>query len=190
MFEAYNNLDPLLKVYWGIAIFSSLVFIVQAIITFIGLGGDDVPDGDLDGDMDGDGDMPFQIFTFKNLIHFLLGFSWTGISLYSVIPNKILLNVVAFLVGGFFIFLFFFIIKQLMKLAEDNSFEIESAVGKTADVYLGIPPSKQGKGKVTVSIKGALHELNAITEDDAKIETGTVVKITDAVNDIVIVTRV
>jgi hypothetical protein len=28
----------------------------------------------------GDVELPFEIFTLRNLINFLLGFSWTGIS--------------------------------------------------------------------------------------------------------------
>jgi hypothetical protein len=38
-------------------------------------------------------DMPFEIFTLRNLINFLLGFSWTGISFYDAIENKMLLIV-------------------------------------------------------------------------------------------------
>ncbi|MEQ3662031.1 MAG: serine protease, partial [Flavobacterium sp.] len=65
-------------------------------MTFIGLSG-----GETDADMDADdsGDMPFEIFTLRNLINFLLGFSWTGISLYNKFENKTILIVIAVLVG-------------------------------------------------------------------------------------------
>jgi Na+-transporting methylmalonyl-CoA/oxaloacetate decarboxylase gamma subunit len=195
MITFYSNLEPLLKIYWGVALFSSLIFIIQAIMTFIGAG-NDAADADFSGD-GGDGsdgsdgsDMPFQIFSFRNLIHFLLGFSWTGISFYQLIHNKILLSFIGIVVGLLFVFLFFVIIKFLMKLAENNSFRIEKTIGKTAEVYLTIPPQKEGKGKIIVSVNGAVHELQAMTEANEKITTGAVVKITAVIDDIVIVNQI
>jgi hypothetical protein len=37
------------------------------------------------------------------------------------------------------------------------------AHSKTAQVYLTIPEAKSGKGKVLISINGAMHELDAMT---------------------------
>lgn len=184
--ELLAVLDPLLKALWFVAIPTSLIFIVQTIMTFMG---GDTTDG-LSADFDGDFnvvDTPFQLFSLRNLINFLLGFSWTGISLYTSIPNKLLLLFVALVVGGFFVFLFFIIIKQIMKLAEDNSFKYESTLNKTAEVYLSIPEKKTGKGKIMISINGSYHELDAMTENK-RIETGAVVKIVKIENsDILIV---
>ena len=189
MFEIYNQLDPFLKVYWVIAIFSSLVFIIQAIMTFVGAGSDDLPDADFNADADG-GDMPFQLFSFRNLTHFMLGFGWTGISFYNVISSKIVLGLISFLVGLFFIFLFFVIIKQLMKLSENNSFQIEETIGKTGEVYLTIPAAAQGKGKVMVSVRNVVHELSAMTRTDEKIETGAIIKIDEVSDNILVVSKI
>lgn len=187
MFELYSNLDLFMKIYWVIAIFSSLIFIVQAIMTFVGGGTDNL---DVESGVNVEtGDMPFHLFSFRNLINFLLGFGWTGISLNNVIHNRVLLSLVSVLVGLFFIFLFFLIIKQLMKLSENNSFNIEETVGKMADVYLAIPAGRQGKGKVMVSVRGTVHELGAITDNGEKLETGSVVKITQVINDLVVVEK-
>lgn len=189
MFELYSNLDLFMKIYWVIAIFSSLIFIVQAIMTFVGGGHDADVDMDADFDTDG-GDMPFHIFSFRNMINFLLGFSWTGISLNNAIPNRIVLSLVSVVVGLLFIFLFFIIIKQLMRLSENNSFKIEDSVGKTADVYLAIPAAKSGRGKVMVSVRGTVHELPAITNSEEKIETGAVVRIKEIDHDLLIVEKI
>ncbi len=59
-----------------------------------------------------------------------------------------------------------------------------------SSIYLTIPPNKEGRGKIMVSVKGAVHELYAITEDTGRIETGAVVKIVQTSGDIVIVTRI
>ena len=181
-----ENYEPLLKAFWYVALPVSIFFALQTIATFIGLG-DSETDADTDG---GDtGDMPFELFTLRNLINFLLGFSWTGISLYDKFENKNILIGVAILVGITFVALFFIIIKQILKLSENNSFKIEDTLLKTADVYLTIPENKSGKGKVQISIKGSFHELDAMTTDNEKILSGNVVKVIAVENNILIVEK-
>jgi hypothetical protein len=71
-------------------------------------------------------------------------------------------------------YFFFVIIRQVQKLAEDNSFKIANTLNKSAEVYLTIPENKKGKGKILVSVNGAFHELEAMTEND-RIPSGSVV---------------
>lgn len=173
--EIFENLDILLKTFWFIAIPASLIFIIQTIMTFMGTDSSDGIQADFDGDLSG-ADAPFQLFSLRNLINFLLGFSWTGISFYTTISNKPLLIFLSLVVGVLFVYLFFLIIRQVQKLAEDNSFKITNTLNKTAEVYLTIPENKKGKGKVMISVNGAYHELEAMTEND-KIQSGTVVRV-------------
>lgn len=173
--EILDHLDPLLRMFWLIAIPVSLIFIIQTIMTFAGASAADGMNADIPDSYDG-GDMPFQLFSLRNLINFLLGFSWTGISFYSAISNQILLIIAALAVGILFIYLFFAVIKQFQKLAEDNSFKIASTLHKSAEVYLTIPARKSGKGKIMISVNGAFHELNAMTENET-IPTGQTVKV-------------
>lgn len=184
--EFLNNLETLLKTFWFIAIPVSLIFIIQTIMTFVG--GADSSDGidaDFDGDLTGT-DAPFQFFTLRNMINFLLGFSWGGISFYNTISNKPLLIAVALGIGVLFILIFFVIIRQVQKLAEDNSFKLTSTLNKTAEVYLAIPGNRSGKGKIMISINGAYHELEAIT-DKATIPSGSVVKVVRIENDKILI---
>lgn len=177
MKEFFEVMDPSLRVFWYIAIAASIVFIIQSVMTFIGADADSGVDADFDGDLDGV-DHPFQLFSLRNLIHFFLGFGWGGVSLYNVIDNRILLGVVAFIIGVIFIFIFFVIMRIIMRLAEDNTFKIEESVGHTADVYMTIPGNKEGKGKVFISVRGTTHELDAITPSKETIKSGTLVKVT------------
>lgn len=173
--EIFENLDILLKTFWFVAIPASLIFVVQTIMTFMGSDSTDGLHADFDGDFSGT-DAPFQLFSLRNLINFLLGFSWTGISFFTTISNKSLLIFLAIAVGILFLFSFFFIIKQVQKLAEDNSFKLSNTLNKTAEVYLTIPERKTGKGKIMISVNGSFHELDAMTEND-KIPSGSVVKV-------------
>lgn len=173
--EILEGFDPLLKTFWFVAIPSSLIFIIQTILTFTGADTSDGIDADFDGDLSGT-DAPFQLFSFRNLINFLLGFSWTGISFYTTVANKTFLVVLSLAVGVLFVYMFFYVIKQVQKLAENNSFSIQNTLDKSAEVYLTIPGYKQGKGKIMISVNGAFHELEAMTENDS-IATGAVVKV-------------
>jgi len=181
MFDFFTDMDPYLKILWFIALPASLIFVIQTILTFIGMDSSDGASADFDGDMDGCG-MPFQLFSFRNLINFLLGFGWGGIALYSHISNKFLLSILALLIGIFMLLLFFFIIKQILKLSQDNTMNIKTAIGETATVYLSIPGHSSGKGKIHVKIQETLREIDAVTEGDT-IPTGAMVKVTDVIND-------
>ncbi|MBL7933714.1 MAG: NfeD family protein [Bacteroidia bacterium] len=173
--EMFDSPDPMLRTFWWIALPASIIFIIQTIMTFVGGDTFDGVDADFDGDLN-DGHAPFQLFSFRNLINFLLGFSWTGISFYGLIANPVVLAVVSLLVGCLFVFLFFIIIRQVQKLAEDNSFRIQATLNKTAETYLPIPANRQGKGKVLVSVNGSMRELDAMTNDE-RIESGAPVKV-------------
>lgn len=173
--DALNNLEPLLKVFWYIAIPISAIFLVQTIMTFIGADSGDGIDADFDGDLD-HANAPFQLFSFRNLINFLLGFSWTGISFYGLVNSKPLLITLSVIIGAAFIMIFFIIIKQIQKLAENNTFKIESLLHRTASVYLRIPEHRTGTGKIQVSVNGSFREIDAITNQE-QITSGSTIKI-------------
>ncbi len=173
--DALNNLEPLLRVFWYLAIPISFIFIVQTVMTFIGADSGDGLDADFDGDLDG-GHAPFQLFSFRNMINFLLGFSWTGISFYGLITNRAILILFSVVIGILFILIFFAIIKQIQKLAEDNSFKITTLLHRSGSVYLRIPEKRTGMGKIQVSINGSYKEVDAITNNE-QIASGAAVKI-------------
>lgn len=182
-----ENYEPLLKAFWYIALPVSIFFSLQTIATFIGLGDSGT---DADSDSGDGGDMPFELFTLRNLVNFLLGFSWTGISFYNKFENKSILIVISIIVGVSFVGVFFILIKQILKLSEDNSFKIINTLHKSADVYLSIPENKSGKGKIQISVNGSFHELDAMTLNKEKIPSGAVVKVVAIENNILIVEKI
>ena len=185
MVEWFNSMDFSLKFYWGIAVFVSTLFIIQTIMTFIGFDSG----SDIDTDFDHT-DSPLGLFSLRNLINFLLGFSWTGVCFYGIIHSMLWLNLLALAVGLTFVALFFVAIKQLMKLAVDKTFKMEDTVGKVVNVYLRIPAGKTGKGKIQVSVSGAVHELDAMTEG-GHIPTGAKAKVNTLIdNNTVMVTSI
>ena len=185
MFDVFNSLETLQKFFWTIACCASLVFIIQTIMTFVGLGTDaDVDAGPMDGSIDSVEDGALSgVFSFRNLINFLLGYGWAGVLLFDSIDKKWLLQLVAIAVGLVFVMAFVFMFRQVMKLSHDGSFQMQEAVGLKADVYLRIPASRSGRGKVQVSVKGSVHEIDAMTDRDTEIATGGQVKILEVLGD-------
>ena len=101
----YTELPVLLQVFWGCAILSSLVFVVQMILTLVGMDSSDV-DVDFDGSDTMDLGGGLSLFTIKNFVGFLVGFGWAGVSFYGMIANRLLLVLAAFAVGCLFVFCF------------------------------------------------------------------------------------
>jgi membrane protein implicated in regulation of membrane protease activity len=189
MLSFLEGMDPLQQGFWYIALIFSAVFLIQTILTFIGGDASDGLNADFDGNLD-HVDAPFQLFSLRNLINFLLGFGWTGVAFYNAISSKMLLVVLAAIVGIIFVALFFFLIQQILKLTEDNTFAMSTLKGKTGEVYINIPPNKTGKGKILVSVKGSNHELDAMTVSDDMIASSTIVKVIEVENNILLVSRI
>ena len=185
MMELFNSLEPLQKFFWIIALCASLVFLIQTIMTFVGLGTDaDVDAGPMDGSVDSveDGSLS-GVFSFRNLINFLLGYGWAGVLLFDSFEKRLVLQLVAIAVGLVFVLAFVFMFRQVMKLSHDGSFKMQEAVGLKADVYLRIPAARSGRGKVQVSVKGSVHEIDAMTDNREEIATGAQVKIVKVLGD-------
>lgn len=175
----FTQLDPTLRIYWGIAIFASVVFVIQTAMSFLGVA--DIDSGDADVDFSTDTDSlddagSMHLLSIRNIFYFLLGFGWTGVSLWNTIENRILLAAAAVLVGCSFVALFLWLFRQMMKLQSNGAFDINDSVGKVCDVYLRIPAEAQGLGKVQISLGGSVQELDARTTG-AQIPSGAKVRV-------------
>ena len=184
-YEWYNAHTTTMQVYWAIALITSLFFLVQMVMTFIGIGD---ADADFDADfefVDGDtldfgGSM--QLFSVRNLINFLLGLGWGGVCWYSVVSNLFLLTILAILTGVVFVYAFLLVYRQMIKLERNGAYNVEDCVGKVVDVYLTIPAARGGAGKVQVSFNGSVQELGAITNNDTPLRSGAKVRVVELVD--------
>ena len=186
--DFFDGMSTLQQSFWWVAIIASLIFLVQLFFTIIGTDFSDGLHADFNGDLDAVHG-PFQLFSFRNLVNFLMGFGWTGVAFYQSVPNQTLLIILATSVGILFVVIFFILIKQILKLTEDNTFNIDKLIGKSAEVYLRIPEGKSGKGKIQVSLNGTNHELLAVTEGE-EISSGNLVKIIRIEEKILIVEKI
>lgn len=162
----FQELDTWMQVFWVCAVVGTLIFVIQMVLTLVGMDSSDM-DVDFDGGDTMDLGGGISLFSIKNFVNFIVGFGWAGVCLNGVIEQKWLLSLVAVLVGVAFVVMFFLIKRQTKKLEHNGAFQIEDCVGKTVDVYLRIPASKSGKGKVQVSLNGSVQEIGAMTEGES-----------------------
>lgn len=187
MIETFKSFELMQQVYWVMALVASVVFVIQGIATFIGFDADAEPvDGDTDFDDDG-----FHLVSFKTIVCFILGFGWTGALLWNSFENRVVLGLIATVVGVVFMSLIAYLLYLILKLDKDNTFKVQSIVGSNADVYLAIPAQKAETGKIMVSYEGSMHELEAVTADEERIPTGAKVKIVGIeAGEVVVVTKI
>jgi hypothetical protein len=186
----WEGLSTLAKIYWIIAFPSTLFFLIQLIMTFIGGDADHDTDTQADHHFDTDG-VGFHLFTIKNLIAFFTLFAWSGLA---CIEGGFSLTVVL-IISGFSGFIMMLIMASLFyyisKFAYSGTMEFKNAIGQTGDVYLSIPAKKAGVGKVQVNVQGAVRTLDAMTEDLEVIRTGSLIEVTEILNqNILLVKRV
>ena len=188
--EWWTSLSVLLKILWGITLASSLVFIIETIMTFIGADAGDTGLDGVDTDFDGpdnamdgvDGTSGMNLYTFRNFVNFFLGFGWTSVLLYEQIASKALLFTLAFLVGVVLVAIVMYLFKWLSTMQQSGNINVwKSAVGCHGKVYLTIPGERAGVGKVQITINNAVREYDALTDGET-LRTGAAVKVVEVID--------
>lgn len=186
----WAGLSTVMKILWGVTLASSLIFLIQSIMTFIGAdaGGDFDAAGDIPGDIPADGgdlsniDGGSNLYTFRNFINFLMGFGWSAILLNDSIKSKALLVIVSVLVGVALVAAVMWLFKWLNSMQQSGNINVrKSAVGCSGQCYLRIPEARSGEGKVQITIQGSVREYDAVTDGDA-IPTGKSIKVIEALD--------
>ncbi len=178
MITWWNELDTLRQVFMLVAIPSTLIMVVQAIMLLFGIG-----DGDGEADLDGDdvfdgesGDGGLALFSVRGVVTMLAVTGWAGFALLDVMPDvwAILLSVV---LGVLSLVGTAYLMRAVYRLQSSGNLDVENAVGKVATVYIPIPPKAKGSGKVTLTLQETYCELDAITTHDEKLTTGSYVRV-------------
>ena len=181
--------ETLGRIYWMIALPSSLFFVIILVTTFIA-GDVDGEVGDVDADIEGDGGIGFQFFTLKNLVGFFTIFAWTGIACIDAGYNTAITVGASALAGLAMMTIMASIFHFMGKLSDDGTLLMQNAVGGIGEVYLTIQPKRNGFGKVQINVQGSIRTLQAMTDDEAELATGTVVRVKEIINDqILLVTK-
>jgi hypothetical protein len=176
MKEFFEGMSTLQQTYWIIALLGSAVFLIIFILTFIG-GGDSDMEADATEFEADDGGVGFQFFTFKNIVAFFTIFGWTGITCIDNGLSTGLTLVISVIAGLLMMVLTSSLFFWMHKLAESGTLKMENAIGVIGEVYLPIGAKRSKMGKVQIKVQGSLRELEAITDNEEELKTGTMVKV-------------
>jgi len=177
--EWWSAMSMFEQVFWYIAIPFTVLFFIQLVLTFTGMGGEDADGGtegggggeDFDVEGDGDGDIGeaggFHIFTVKNFITFFTVFGWSGITLHNAGANEYLVLLGSLLIAVAVMLLVALLFVSITRLAQSGTMDVKNALGTTGEVYLPIPAGRSGRGKISIMLQGALREIDAVTAGEA-----------------------
>ena len=183
MTEWWTSLDLFMKILWGIAIATSLIFILETVLTFIGIDHDGSFDMDTSADGSFESEPSMNLYTFRNLVNFLLGMSWTAIRLKEQIASTALLMLIAVVVGILLVAAVMYMFKWLSKMQQSGNIDVyKSAVGCIGKVYLSIPAQRKGAGKVQITINEAVREYDALTDSESELKTGASIKVVEVLD--------
>lgn len=174
------------QVFWAISIIFSVLFLIQFVLSLVGLDFDGDTDFDGPADADSSGghhlDTDFTLLSVRSIIAFFTFFGWTGVLLlnagsgtWTAIGFSCLSGFIAMFIVGYMMYLF-------SKLSESGTFKTQHALYNTGEVYLNIPSAKSGYGKVHLKVQGSLKEMDAVTEGQA-LPTGSSVRVIDILDD-------
>lgn len=172
------------------------ILVLRLGLSVLGLGLDHA-DADLGGledsghdfvsDQPADGHHPHsghlgRIFTFQAIVSFLAFFGVGGLSALEARQGPTVSVLIGTATGFAAVFLLGYALRSLRRLHGDGTVRLERSVGLSGTVYLRIPGSGTGDGKVTLPIQGRTVEVKARTPGP-ELRQGEPVVVTGVVDD-------
>ena len=166
-------------VYLIMALIGTTFFVLRLLLALF-LGGD----GDIDAGMEAAAatDASFSFFSLLSILAFFMGAGWMGLTCRVDWELSSLASAAS---AAGFGFAMMSLASGLMfyarRLNQTIEYDLNTAVGKTARVYMTIPKKGEGRGQVEVDVSGRRKVLEAVSRDD-KFSQFTSVRI-DSVRD-------
>ncbi len=179
----WDSLTSLQQIMFIIATSATAIMIIMIIMMLLGMDNGDAFDGDVDMDFDMDGDIDgtdifnndsiisisgLKIVSIRGILAFFSIGGWVTYGLAATAKPWVAILIGA-LVGCIAAVIVAVVMRLIMKLESSGNLDYRTAVGKTAVVYIRIPKSNSGKGKVMFTHQGRLVEVDAITKQDQDI---------------------
>jgi membrane-bound ClpP family serine protease len=181
----WQALSGLQQVFWVLAILSSTFFLLSTLMSIFGV---DSFETDIDAEpLESSSGEILEFLSFRNIVAFVLGFSWTGMLFYSRFQVFSLL--LAVVVGLGFAWMNQRLMKKLQGLESSGNSNLNEAIGQDARVSIQIDANMQGKGKVIVCVGNREMELLAATEDVQQLKRGEMVQVYGIEDNMVLVSK-
>jgi len=166
-----------MTLYFALALFSTGIFVIQFLLSMFVADTDFDTDADVDFDSGADFSVS-DLVSFKGLIHFLIGFSWT--MWFWRNENQFVAALVAVGVGLAFVFVLALVYWGALHLKNEIRPERgEDLVGREGEVYL---KNQDGSYLIYTKINGARRELKVYHDGTKDFQTGAIVRISSYSN--------
>ena len=174
LLESWGGLTTAAQVYFSIGLLAGAVSLILGVMSAVGLEHHDVVDlpDTLGWDAGGGG-----IVSVKPLTGFLLGFGWAGGIASSAGLGLVASVAVALGTGAAVMGLVVALLRLLLGMRSDGTVRIADAVDAPGTVYVGLPPSRQAGGQVTVHFRGRQETYQALNASDRAIPSGERVRV-------------
>ena len=189
----FESLSTSEKIYFIIAVVASILLVIQIVLMLFSLGG--ASDMDFDGDFDGvDGDVDadggLSFFTIKGMTAFFALGGWCGFAAAMGLPGNIWAPIlIAAATGTVALLGVGFAMRGIARMQCSGNIVKHKLVGQSATVYVSIPESRKGRGKIVLTAQDTYLEIDAMTDDEERIPVDTRVKIVEYNEDFALVER-
>ncbi len=187
MTDWWNALQSMEQIFWGIAIVSSVLFVIQFGLSLFGLDFESDVDVDIEaGGADFSLDPSFALLSVRSLIAFATFFGWAGVLALGGGYAKTMVMVWAFIAGFSAMILVAYLMYFFSRLSQEGNANVQDLLFENGSVYLTIPGHRKGAGKVHVILANSLREMNAVTEGE-ELASGKNVKIVEIIENNILV---
>ena len=165
-----------------IAVSASFVMLIFLVLMLIGIEGsdfdgiDDVSDVDVINDEPLSGIGGLKILTIRGILAFISMGAWTAYILVNWM-HPLIASAFGIVVGAISAYLLALAFRATYKLESSGNLDYTNAIGQIGTVYIRVPKSKIGKGKITLTIQERYIEVDAMTEWDQDLMPKTIVEV-------------
>ena len=180
-----TTLSMMGQVFYNIALFSTIFFIIKLII-FMVFGGDTEVNADFNSEFDSD--PSFNFISVQSLLAFLMGFGWMG---YASLEWKFsaLISIVFAIAGGLILMsISVWLVFMMRKLNSTPKYDLNSLVEKTGTSYTKF--DAKGTGKIQIEFNGKLETFEAWNETEESIESFKNIKVIKIVDNKIFIQEV
>ena len=179
MINWWNELLLVQQIFALIAIPSTFLIVLQTIRMLSGIGGDNAADADGDIDVD-DLEVPddgLAIFTVRGVTSMLCITGWVAVALLETSLPQGVSIAIAILCGVATLIGMAYLMRAVYRLQSSGNIDVENCIGKIGEVYIPIPSSGNGAGKVNLTVQEKFSEFSAITTCGDQLKTGSFVRV-------------
>lgn len=171
MTDWWSTLGLVRQIFYALAIVSSIILVVQLVLS--GIGADGFDDVDVN-DPHGTG---LGVLSVRSVAAFFAGFGWVGVMCINAGQSTFVAIVAGTAAGGLLMGLTILLMRSLMKLHSSGTLNYANAVNEVGTIYVPVPPQRGSGGQVEVVIQGRTVFAEALSDAVEPLRTGAKVRI-------------